>query len=206
MTASSRHPQYTRLGRDEKGSRSPFRRSSLSWNTVLVIVGAVQMTFEAWFAARHPADSYRWRNFRAPLGRGRVHCAVHRALSQGTDRRAGRSRDSRSHRRQGVVGQPGQAAGVSSSRRIERGQADAGVARPDPRQLRHDALEDRYLPYKQKRKTKAVIAREAGLQPLADWLWDCGHGSSRPRSGKHPTATPARSAIRKRAWPTWTPP
>jgi protein Tex len=38
------------------------------------------------------------------------------------------------------------------------------------------ALEDLYLPYKQKRKTKAVIAREAGLQPLADWLWDCGHG------------------------------
>jgi uncharacterized protein len=38
------------------------------------------------------------------------------------------------------------------------------------------ALEDLYLPYKVKRKTKAVIAREAGLQPLADWLWDCGHG------------------------------
>ena len=37
-------------------------------------------------------------------------------------------------------------------------------------------LEDLYLPYKKKRKTKAVIAREAGLQPLADWLWDVGHG------------------------------
>ncbi len=31
-------------------------------------------------------------------------------------------------------------------------------------------LEDLYLPYKQKRKTKAVIARENGLQPLADML------------------------------------
>lgn len=31
-------------------------------------------------------------------------------------------------------------------------------------------LEDIYLPYKQKRKTKAVIARENGLQPLADAL------------------------------------
>src|SRR5664279_3834324 len=40
------------------------------------------------------------------------------------------------------------------------------------------ALEDLYLPYKQKRKTKAVIAREAGLEPLADWLWACGHGQS----------------------------
>ena len=29
-------------------------------------------------------------------------------------------------------------------------------------------LEDLYLPYKQKRKTKAVVARENGLQPLAD--------------------------------------
>lgn len=31
-------------------------------------------------------------------------------------------------------------------------------------------LEDLYLPYKQKRRTKAQIAREAGLQPLADAL------------------------------------
>jgi uncharacterized protein len=32
------------------------------------------------------------------------------------------------------------------------------------------ALEDLYLPYRQKRRTKATIAREAGLQPLADAL------------------------------------
>ncbi|HEX4405642.1 MAG TPA: Tex-like N-terminal domain-containing protein, partial [Polyangia bacterium] len=38
------------------------------------------------------------------------------------------------------------------------------------------ALEDLYLPYKQKRKTKAQAAREAGLAPLADWLWACAHG------------------------------
>jgi len=31
-------------------------------------------------------------------------------------------------------------------------------------------LEDLYLPYKQKRRTKAMIAREAGLEPLADAL------------------------------------
>ena len=31
-------------------------------------------------------------------------------------------------------------------------------------------VEDLYLPYKQKRRTKATIAREAGLEPLADWL------------------------------------
>ncbi|MEO8212419.1 MAG: Tex family protein [Myxococcales bacterium] len=39
------------------------------------------------------------------------------------------------------------------------------------------ALEDLYLPYKQKRKTKAALAREAGLEPLATWLWDAGHGA-----------------------------
>jgi uncharacterized protein len=32
-------------------------------------------------------------------------------------------------------------------------------------------LEDLYLPYKQKRRTKAQIAREAGLEPLADALY-----------------------------------
>ncbi|TGD23060.1 RNA-binding transcriptional accessory protein [Companilactobacillus suantsaicola] len=31
-------------------------------------------------------------------------------------------------------------------------------------------VEDLYLPYKQKRRTKATIAKEAGLNPLADWL------------------------------------
>ncbi|PXX92294.1 RNA-binding transcriptional accessory protein [Marinobacter vulgaris] len=33
-------------------------------------------------------------------------------------------------------------------------------------------LEDLYLPYKPKRRTKAQIAREAGLEPLADALYD----------------------------------
>ncbi len=32
-------------------------------------------------------------------------------------------------------------------------------------------LEDLYLPYKPKRRTKGMIAREAGLEPLADKLW-----------------------------------
>src|SRR6266404_2809169 len=33
-------------------------------------------------------------------------------------------------------------------------------------------LEDLYLPYEPKRRTKASIAREKGLDPLAQWLWD----------------------------------
>jgi len=33
-------------------------------------------------------------------------------------------------------------------------------------------LEDLYLPYRPKRRTKATIAREKGLEPLADYLWN----------------------------------
>ncbi len=47
-----------------------------------------------------------------------------------------------------------------------------------------DSLEDLYLPYKQKRKTKATIAKEAGLEPFADWIWDCGHGLATPEPGQ----------------------
>jgi uncharacterized protein len=49
-------------------------------------------------------------------------------------------------------------------------------------------LEDLYLPFKQKRKTKATIAREAGLEPLAAWLWDCAHGEATPAPGETPEA------------------
>ncbi len=51
------------------------------------------------------------------------------------------------------------------------------------------ALEDIYLPYKQKRKTKAEAAREAGLAPLAEWLWACGHGAD--AAGEAPEARAA---------------
>jgi uncharacterized protein len=47
-----------------------------------------------------------------------------------------------------------------------------------------DSLEDIYLPYKVKRKTKATIAREAGLEPLADWIWNVGHGTASPEPGQ----------------------
>ncbi len=40
------------------------------------------------------------------------------------------------------------------------------IALADTKQV----LEDLYLPYRQKRRTKAMIARESGLQPLADLL------------------------------------
>src|SRR5580692_9476421 len=38
--------------------------------------------------------------------------------------------------------------------------------------LEKSELEDLYLPYKPKRRTKAMIAREKGLEALADYLWN----------------------------------
>ena len=38
--------------------------------------------------------------------------------------------------------------------------------------LEKTELEDLYLPYKPKRRTKASIARDKGLEPLAQYLWD----------------------------------
>ncbi len=49
----------------------------------------------------------------------------------------------------------------------------------DPR-----ALEDLYLPFKAKKKSKAERAREAGLQPFADWVWNCGHDTEQPLPGQ----------------------
>lgn len=37
-------------------------------------------------------------------------------------------------------------------------------------------IEEIYRPYKRKKKTKATMAREAGLEPLSDWIWSLGHG------------------------------
>lgn len=35
-------------------------------------------------------------------------------------------------------------------------------------------LEDLYLPYRPRRRTRATIAKEKGLEPLADWIWGTG--------------------------------
>jgi uncharacterized protein len=45
-------------------------------------------------------------------------------------------------------------------------------------------LEDLYLPFKQKRKSKATLAKEAGLEPLSQWIWDVAHGTVQPEPGQ----------------------
>jgi len=47
-----------------------------------------------------------------------------------------------------------------------------------------DVLEDLYHPYRQQKKSRARDAREAGLEPLADWIWNCGHGMEAPQPGQ----------------------
>ncbi len=41
-------------------------------------------------------------------------------------------------------------------------------------------IEEIYRPYKKKKKTRATLAREAGLEPFADWLWELGRSSVKP--------------------------
>lgn len=37
-------------------------------------------------------------------------------------------------------------------------------------------IEEIYRPFKKKKKSKATLAREGGLAPLADWIWQLSHG------------------------------
>ena len=53
----------------------------------------------------------------------------------------------------------------------EQGKLNDALALALDRATTKQELEDLYAPYKQKRRTKAQIAREAGLQPLADALF-----------------------------------
>lgn len=48
-------------------------------------------------------------------------------------------------------------------------------------------LEDIYLPFRPKRKTRASVAREKGLEPLALWLLEQGPGDPEKEAGKYIT-------------------
>ena len=48
-------------------------------------------------------------------------------------------------------------------------------------------LEDLYLPFRPKRRTRATVAREAGLEPLADRMYEVRQGGfGRIRLGRRP--------------------
>ncbi|MTD41735.1 S1 RNA-binding domain-containing protein [Erwinia sp. CPCC 100877] len=52
----------------------------------------------------------------------------------------------------------------------EQGKLTAELAKSIQQATKMQQVEDLYRPYKQKRRTKATIAKEKGLEPLADWL------------------------------------
>lgn len=48
--------------------------------------------------------------------------------------------------------------------------------------LQKNELEDLYLPYKPKRRTRATMAKEKGLTPLAEWIKSLNHPQGKPQS------------------------
>ncbi len=68
--------------------------------------------------------------------------------------------------------------------------ADAGLLSPELQQKIENCfdpaiLEDIYLPYKPKRKTRASVAREHGLEPLAELLYRQNAGPIEPLAAKY---------------------
>jgi uncharacterized protein len=66
-------------------------------------------------------------------------------------------------------------------------------------------LEDLYLPYKQKRATKASKARDAGLSPYAGALWDMAHGCKNSKTEEYGSRTSVK-ALQSIFRPTTKPP
>ena len=96
----------------------------------------------------------------------------------------------------------------------EQGKLDPALAARIDAATTKQALEDLYLPYKPKRRTRAMIARERGLEPLAELLWTgttlrrrrsrpTRPASSTPRR-KCPTSS-TRSPARATSWPSASP-
>ena len=126
------------------------------------------LSFEGWFSARHaniPVKSAKAVLALAEGGATLPFIARYRKEQTGNlDEVAIQSvLDAKEH-----VGRRRSTARSSSCEEIEK----QGKLTPELREkilatYELERLEDLYLPYKQKRKTKAMVAREAGLEPLA---------------------------------------
>ena len=130
--------------------------------------------------------------------RRRLDRAVHRPLPQGSHRDARRRAAAHAG---GAAALPARAGGAAGrDPRVDRARRASSTTRCEAQILAADSkarLEDIYLPYKPKRRTKAQIAREAGLEPLADAL--LGRPDARP-------AAAAAGLRRRRARASPTPP
>ena len=68
--------------------------------------------------------------------------------------------------------------------------SDAGALSPELRSriestVSPTELEDLYLPYRPKRRTRATVAKELGLEPLADAMWTGRARNPRAEAGKY---------------------
>ena len=117
---------------------------------------------------RSPAQSHRGHR----AARWRRHRSLHCPLSQGGHRQSRRSAKSREIQEQLAYFRDLVARRETILHSIaEQGKLSDELKARIERCLDKSELEDLYLPYKPKRRTKATIAREKGLEPLAQYLW-----------------------------------
>ena len=133
------------------------------------------LSFEDWFS--RVTRPFPWppprRCSRSPRAAPRCRSSRATARSRPATSTRWRSRACSTPRRRGTRSSTGRS---SSASEIEK----QGKLTPELKEkilatYELERLEDLYLPYKLKRKTKAMIAREAGLEPLADWMWRVSH-------------------------------
>jgi uncharacterized protein len=150
----------------------------------IAVLETLPSAFDAWFAARHPEIPVAAARAVLELAQAGAPCVFIARYRR--DRTGGL--DARAVRR---VLEAGELAAKVRSRQaiiVESIERHATLS-PELRErilgtFDPDALEDLYHPYRQQKKNRALAAREAGLQPLADWIWGCGHGSEQPQEGQ----------------------
>jgi uncharacterized protein len=115
--------------------------------------------------------------------RRRRHRALHRPLPQGSHRRPRRHAAAHAGRAAGYLRELEERRAAILASIDEQGKLTAALRGEVEAADTKQRLEDLYLPYKPKRRTKAQIAREAGLEPLADALLADPDAGPRDRGG-----------------------
>ena len=114
-------------------------------------------------ARRRAGRSFPASQRRRGAARRRRHRSLHFPLPQGSHRRTGRWPAAHAGRAPALLARAGRTAWHGAGQHRRTGQADRCPGRADRGRRYQAGLEDLYLPCKKKRRTKAQIAREAGL-------------------------------------------
>ena len=151
--ALSTRPVFVRFTRWINGQHQhPYRRRALR-------------------TALRPRSTAASRRCRRPARR-RLHRSLHRPLPQRGHRQPRRYPVAHAGRAPALPARTGRTPRRDPRQHRGTGQADPELARDIKLADTKTRLEDLYLPYKQKRRTKGQIALEAGLGALADALFD----------------------------------